>query len=190
MLKPWRLIPGMVGALIIASATTACSSTLAGQGTPDSSTAFAVFARPERPSDTVPPGLWNSPVTPWPSTAVHIDRRVATNRTLNVYPAHADPDWLCLVTDERPGQSAAGGESCTPGSQALANGFWMSWQTGGLDADHDRTAVMVPDGYTAVVSRGTLVLVGQGALVAQGNGVEITLTNAGGHTQQLVSPHR
>jgi hypothetical protein len=109
---------------------------------------------------------------------------------MNVYLVHADPDWLCMVVDERPGQSTAGGESCNPGTHVLTQGFWLSWQKGGSDASHDRTAVMVPDGYTAVISRGTLVLAGQGVLIAQGNGVEITLTNAAGHVQNLVSPRR
>lgn len=174
--------------LIAAAALSGCATATAGNRVADSSSAFAVFSRPQRVSDTVPAPLWNHPESADPD--VHTDRRAATSKDLTIYLVHAQPDWICLVTDEVPGHDTVGGEGCSPGTVALSQGMWMTFGTAQPDPTRDRTVFVVPDGYTSTITKGTFVMAGQGVLVVQGDGVDATLSNADGRTMHLSSPAR
>ncbi len=174
--------------LVAAAAMGGCSTATTGDPVTDSSSAFAAFTRPQHDSDTVPATLWNHLDSTVPD--VHTDRRVATSKDLTIYLVHAEPDWLCLVTDEVPGHDTVGGEGCSPGSIALSQGMWMTFGTADPNPVRDRTVFVVPDGFTATITKGTFVMVGQGVLVVQGNGVDAVLSNADGRTLHLSSPTR
>lgn len=97
-----------------------------------------------------------------PDSPAHTDRRVSINADLAVFLVHiAAPDFLCLVTQELPGQNS-GGQGCDSGPNVIANGMVQSW--GSADPASDTTAVLVPDGYTATITKGTFSMAGQGAV--------------------------
>lgn len=176
--------------LLAAVGLPGCSAPLvAGVGGTDSSSAFSAFSRPQRPNDMVPASLWTPPDTTPTVPDVHTDRRVAVSADLAVYVVHTELDILCMVVQELPGQ-ASGGQLCSPGPDVIAQGMVMGSGSNTSDATRDRTAVLIPDGYTATITKGTFVLSGQGVLVAQGDGVEVTLTNGAGRTLHLATPAR
>ena len=161
---------------------------IGGVAATDSSSAFSAFSRPQRPNDVVPAAVW-TPLDTSPSRSdLHNDRKIAAGEDLAVYLVHAQPDVLCLVVQDLPGQ-ASGGQDCDDGPTVVAHSMTLGWATTS-DPGHDRTAVLVPDGYTATVTRGTFVLAGQGVVVAQGDGVEVALTNNAGRTLRLFGPTR
>ena len=104
-----------------------------------------------------------------------------------VFLVHADPDMLCVVTQELPGQNA-GTLGCDSGPYVIARGMFGTW--GSADPASDTTAVLVPDRYTATITKGTFLIAGQGVILAQGDGVDVTLTNNAGHTLHVSSPPR
>lgn len=175
---------------LLAGGASGCSShSVAGEGTTNSSSAFSVFAQPQRPIDEPPASLW-TPVDTTPTVPdVHTSRRIATSETLAVYLIHTDADFLCVVIQELPGKGS-GSEGCSPGTAVIDRGMVQGWETGTTDPTSDHTAVLVPDGYTATITKGTFELAGQGVLVARGDGVDIALTNSAGHTLHLSTPNR
>jgi hypothetical protein len=153
------------------------------------SSAFSAFLRPQRPNDVVPASLW-TPLDTTPTVPdVHTDRRVATSKSLAVYLVHAAPDFLCVIVQDLPGQGT-GGQGCDHGPSVIARGMVEGWEGDTSDPTSDHTAVLVPNGYTAAITRGKFELAGQGVLVVQGDGVEVTMTNNDGRTIHLSMPAR
>ena len=72
----------------------------------------------------------------------------------------------------------------------IAHGMLEGWEDDPSDPSSDHTLVLVPDGYTAAITKGTFELAGQGVLVVQGDGVDVTLTNNEGRTVHLSNPAR
>src|ERR1700712_298923 len=133
------------------------SHSVEGVASTDSSSAFSAFSRPQRATDEVPASLW-TPVDTTPTVPdIHTSRRSATSESLAVYLVHTDTDVLCLVVQELPGQ-ATGGLVCSPGPNVIAHGMVEGWSVGTADPTNDSTAVLVPDGYTAAIVKGTFEL--------------------------------
>lgn len=191
MRTPIQVATGWAAAMfLLACALSSCSAhSVAGQASTDSSSAFSAFSRPQRPDDVVPASLWTPMDTTLTVSDIHTARRVATSKDLAVYLVHAEPDFLCLVVQELPGQGT-GSEGCDDGTNVIARGMVAGWGNDTSDPTSDHTAVLVPDGYTAAITKGTFELAGQGVLVARGDGVEVTLTNNAGSTLHLSSPPR
>ncbi len=176
--------------VLVAGVLSGCSTRVSGIGSTDSSSAFSAFSRPQRPIDPVPASLWTPPDTTRATVPdAHTDRRVATSKYLAVYLIHVEPDVLCVVVQDLPGQST-GGQGCDNGPHAIASGLMLGWRNHDSAPATDHTAVLVPDGYTATITKGTFELAGQGVLVVQGNGIEVTLRGNEGRTIHLSSPPR
>ncbi len=185
-----RAVAGWTAALfLVAGSLFGCSTHSAGVAGTDSSSAFSAFSRPQQPNDMVPASLW-TPLDTTPTVPdVHTDRRVAVSKNLAVYLVHAAPDFLCVIVQDLPGQGT-GGQGCDHGASVIARGMLEGWGSNSSDPSSDHTVVLVPDGYTAAITKGTYELAGQGVLVVKGDGVAVTLTNNDGQTLHLSNPAR
>ena len=183
-----RAATGWIAALVlVTSGLAACSTHSAGVADTDSSSAFSAFSRPQQPNDIVPASLW-TPLDTTPTVPeVHTDRRAAVSKNLAVYLVHAAPDFLCVIVQDLPGQNT-GGQGCDRGPSVIAHGMLLGWADDSSDLSSHHTVVLVPDGYTAAITKGTFELAGQGVLVVLGDGVAVTLTNNDGRTLHLSLP--
>ena len=185
-----RAVTGWTAVLfLVISGLSGCSTQSAGTAGTDSSSAFSAFTRAQRPNDVIPASLW-TPLDTAPTVAdEHTSRRVAISKNLAVYLVHAAPDFLCVIVQDLPGRGT-GGLGCDHGPDVIAHGMLEGWEDDTSDPGSDHTVVLVPDGYTAAITKGTFELAGQGVLVAQGDGVEVTLTNNEGRALHLSNPAR
>lgn len=182
-------VAAWAAALLTVGGLSSCSTQFAGTASTDSSSAFSAFLRPQRTGDVVPAAL-GTPLDTAPTVAdVHTDRRVATSKTLAVYLVHAAPDYLCVVVQELPGEGT-GAQGCDHGTGVIARGMLETFGGDPADPTSDHTAVLVPDGYTATINKGTFELAAQNVVVVRGDGVELTLTSNDGRTLRLSNPPR
>lgn len=137
---------------------------------------YGAFAHPVRPADRLPERL-QDPVVGAPADV----RRVAGWTGADVYLTYSAPATICLVVDSDPPWGRFGGTACSDGQDAVI-GMAMLLS----DDDDVQAIVLVPDGATVAVDRGTFIAAGDGVIgVRPGTaqeGVAVTLAFADGHT--------
>ncbi|MET3808169.1 hypothetical protein ABIB25_005198 [Nakamurella sp. UYEF19] len=153
-----------------------------GSGRPDSSFAFAIFSRPERTTDHIPAPLWNEP-SPSTSGEAPTVRLAVNGDQRQIYVVHTSDDQICVVADGNPGVDTIGGQGCAPGTVATLRLLTFGVHEG--VAANDWTAVLIPDGGTVTINRGTFVAAGGGVLIVRGNGIAVTVTGTNGGPLQL-----